>query len=307
MYTLISISKFDDFMFAGKQLLYTPQIYRCNMLKSVTWEMDIIFLLLLSGIDVVTFVKGHAWPIIANCYCLHSQSLKHVLCSELDVADMTDFLIEEDVITLAEEDRISNLPKGKQVSELLSILKWRPWHFPTFCKALSEFALRDDLVCLIRSEIWLFQTVLPYEHHKAIQRNWGTLINEMYTRKLIDWFYSKNIITIIMKERIERESTDKLKNKKLLRIILQRGPNVFHPFCQALEGSDTPWLAEKLRNSSELLKNATLDIIWNRIKIYVKCYQYHISIPCMFVLLNMIPFIFHAIVSRYKNGQPKMT
>lgn len=71
-------------------------------------------------------------------------------------------------------------------------------------------------------------------HQNLIRSNYTTLVKKMSAVPVAGFLYASNIITDEMKQQIEVEKTSYDKNRKLISIILRRGPSAFQGLKKAL-------------------------------------------------------------------------
>lgn len=71
-------------------------------------------------------------------------------------------------------------------------------------------------------------------HQNLIRSNYTTLVKKMSAVPVAGFLYASNIITDEMKQQIEVEKTSYDKNRKLISIILRRGPSAFQGLKRAL-------------------------------------------------------------------------
>lgn len=71
---------------------------------------------------------------------------------------------------------------------------------------------------------------MEQQHQNLIKKNYSTLVRKMKTSTVVRHLYDSNIITDEMKQQIETEKTDYEQNRKLLSIVLRRGPKVSEVF-----------------------------------------------------------------------------
>lgn len=75
---------------------------------------------------------------------------------------------------------------------------------------------------------------MEQQHQNLIKKNYSTLVRKMKTSTVVRHLYDSNIITDEMKQQIETEKTDYEQNRKLLSIVLRRGPKAFRGLRMAL-------------------------------------------------------------------------
>lgn len=75
---------------------------------------------------------------------------------------------------------------------------------------------------------------MEQHHQNLIKKNFSTLVRKMKTSTVVRHLYDSNIITDEMKQQIETEKTDYEQNRKLLSIVLRRGPKAFRGLRMAL-------------------------------------------------------------------------
>lgn len=71
-------------------------------------------------------------------------------------------------------------------------------------------------------------------HQDIIKANYSTLVRNMMTSSVAEHPFASNVITDEMRQQIEAEKTSYDRNRKLLSIILRRGPRVFTGLRMAL-------------------------------------------------------------------------
>lgn len=112
---------------------------------------------------------------------------------------------------------------------------------------------------------------MEQKHQDLIQANYATLVKKMLTSPIVGHLFTSNIITDEMRQQIEAEKTSYEKNRKLINIILRRGPTAFRGFRKALlkanqaelskllhEGDDTmSEYQKKLARARSLIVNTT--------------------------------------------------
>lgn len=67
-----------------------------------------------------------------------------------------------------------------------------------------------------------------------IKNNYTTLVKEMEAIPVANYLFADNIITDEMHQQIQFEKTGYSRNRKLLSIVLRRGPNGFHGLRRGL-------------------------------------------------------------------------
>lgn len=88
-------------------------------------------------------------------------------------------------------------------------------------------------------------------HQDIIKANYSTLVRNMMTSSVAGHLFASNVITDEMRQQIEAEKTSYDRNRKLLSIILRRGPRAFTGFRMALLKSNQRDLSKLLAPENE--------------------------------------------------------
>ncbi|XP_052693451.1 uncharacterized protein LOC128171728 [Crassostrea angulata] len=88
-------------------------------------------------------------------------------------------------------------------------------------------------------------------HQDIIKANYSTLVRNMMTSSVAEHLFASNVITDEMRQQIEAEKTSYDRNRKLLSIILRRGPRAFTGLRMALLKSNQRDLSKLLAPENE--------------------------------------------------------
>lgn len=88
-------------------------------------------------------------------------------------------------------------------------------------------------------------------HQDIIKANYSTLVRNMMTSSVAGHLFASNVITDEMRQQIEAEKTSYDRNRKLLSIILRRGPRAFTGLQMALLKSNQRDLSKLLVPENE--------------------------------------------------------
>lgn len=94
---------------------------------------------------------------------------------------------------------------------------------------------------------------MEQQHQNLIKKNYSTLVRKMKTSTVVRHLYDSNIITDEMKQQIETEKTDYEQNRKLLSIVLRRGPKAFRGLRMALLKADQIDISKLLTDSEDTM------------------------------------------------------
>lgn len=83
-------------------------------------------------------------------------------------------------------------------------------------------------------------------HQDIIKANYSTLVQNITTSSVAGHLFASNIITDEMRQQIEAEKTSYDRNRKLLSIILRRGPRAFTGLRMALLKANQRYLFKLL-------------------------------------------------------------
>ncbi|KAK3106845.1 hypothetical protein FSP39_001079 [Pinctada imbricata] len=75
---------------------------------------------------------------------------------------------------------------------------------------------------------------MEQRHQDVIKKNYSTLVKKIRTSAVARHLYDSNIIKDEMKQQIETEKTNYDQNRKLLSLVLRRGPKAFRGLRMAL-------------------------------------------------------------------------
>jgi hypothetical protein len=90
-------------------------------------------------------------------------------------------------------------------------------------------------------------------HQDVIKKNYSTLVKKIRTSTVARHLFDSNIITDEMKQQIETEKTNYDQNRKLLGIILRRGPKAFRGVRMALMKASQTDLFKLLTDSEDTM------------------------------------------------------
>ena len=96
---------------------------------------------------------------------------------------------------------------------------------------------------------------MEQKHQDLIKENYSTLVRKMRTSTVGRHLYDSNIITDEMRQQIETEKTNYDQNRKLLSIILLRGPNAFRGLRMALMKAGQTDLSKLLTDSEDTMSD----------------------------------------------------
>lgn len=96
---------------------------------------------------------------------------------------------------------------------------------------------------------------MEQKHQDLIKANYSTLVRNMIPVSVAGHLYALHIITEEMRQQIEAEMTNYDKNRKLLSIILRRGPKAFMGLRKALMKANQGDLSRLLMNNDEDTKS----------------------------------------------------
>ncbi|XP_048748519.2 uncharacterized protein LOC125660756 [Ostrea edulis] len=94
---------------------------------------------------------------------------------------------------------------------------------------------------------------MEQKHQDLIKKNYSTLVRKMKTSSVARHLYDSNIITDEMRQQIETEKTNYDQNRKLLSIILRRGPKAFRGLRMALMKASQTDLSKLLIDSEDTM------------------------------------------------------
>lgn len=94
---------------------------------------------------------------------------------------------------------------------------------------------------------------MEQQHQNLIKKNYSTLVREMKTSTVVRHLYDSNIITDEMKQQIETEKTDYDRNRKVLSILLRRGPKAFRGLRMALLKAGQTDISKLLTDSEDTM------------------------------------------------------
>lgn len=98
---------------------------------------------------------------------------------------------------------------------------------------------------MILPDATLFQQIMDPNNQDLIKLNYTTLVRKM-TSSVAGHLFASNIITDEMRQQIEVEKTSYDRNRKLLSIILLRGPRAFRGLRMALMKANQTELSKLL-------------------------------------------------------------
>jgi hypothetical protein len=96
---------------------------------------------------------------------------------------------------------------------------------------------------------------MEQKHQDVIKTNYTTLVKKMMPVSVAGQLYASNIITDEMKQQIESEKTSYDKSRKLISIILRRGPRAFMGLRMALMKANQGDLSRLLINGEDDTKS----------------------------------------------------
>ncbi|XP_061170452.1 uncharacterized protein LOC133179778 [Saccostrea echinata] len=96
---------------------------------------------------------------------------------------------------------------------------------------------------------------MEQKHQDLIKANYSTLVKKMMAVHVAGHLYTSNIITDEMRQLIDAEKTTYDKNRKLISIILRRGPRAFMGFRTALMKANQADLSRLLMNKDDDTKS----------------------------------------------------
>ncbi|XP_061181408.1 uncharacterized protein LOC133189944 [Saccostrea echinata] len=94
---------------------------------------------------------------------------------------------------------------------------------------------------------------MEQKHQDLIKMNYSTLVKKMKASSVVRHLYDSNIITDEMKQQIETEKTSYDQNRRLLSIILRRGPKAFRSLRIALMKAGQTDLSKLLTDSEDTM------------------------------------------------------
>ncbi|XP_056003363.1 uncharacterized protein LOC130049842 [Ostrea edulis] len=94
---------------------------------------------------------------------------------------------------------------------------------------------------------------MEQKHQFLIKSNYTTLVKKIMTSSVVGHLFVSNIITDEMRQQIEAEKTSYDRNRKLLNIILRRGPKAFRGFRMALMKANQPDLSKLLTDGEDTM------------------------------------------------------
>ena len=103
------------------------------------------------------------------------------------------------------------------------------------------------------TEHYIVSAVMEPKHQDIIKANYTTLVKKMIPSSVIGHLFVSKNITDEMKQQIEAEKTSYDRNRKLLSIILRRGPKAFRGLRMALMKSNQTELSKLLADSDDTM------------------------------------------------------
>ena len=91
-------------------------------------------------------------------------------------------------------------------------------------------------------------------HRDGIRKSWTSIINNLSSENvsyITDFLVSNNILTLSMKEEIESEKLASSKTRRLLTIIVRRGPKAFQALIESFLFNNLSHIADIVLSNVE--------------------------------------------------------